>query len=377
MPTLGQPRWGATIAEPSGRIIWQSGEDISDWDFDRVLCDISKASIKIAASPVLCSRVEPWLHTLTFWAGSEVAWHGLVTETKAAKGSLTVTASDGACLFKRRRLPSGRFWDQRDASQVMQQLVVDGMGPSDPLHIADHIHALDSRIWVVVNETANSVLVDDVVDDLTEVGLEWTFVGGSLMVGPVGARHRTAPLSDRHLGDDVVVTKVGKDVVTDVLVKGEGVWAQRAIEDDRIVLQSIVKGNKLATVQECETKAQATLDQFAVAPVAVSVGGAGLRADAPVSLHELVPGVRVPVSSVQTGVRVGCDLMIEKVAYSPDGIKLTHVPPSVSWEAREEFPPPLTNDFKSPWEKEQAGKANASQKDKADDADWVKPGTPL
>ncbi|MGZ7292831.1 hypothetical protein ACXWQM_09710, partial [Streptococcus pyogenes] len=99
------------------------------------------------------------------------------------------------------------------------------------------------------------------------------------------------------------------------------------------------------------------------------VGGAGLRADAPVSLHELVPGVRVPVSSVQTGVRVGCDLMIEKVAFSPDGIKLSLVPPSVSWEAREEFPPPLTNDFKSPWEKEQAGKANASQKDKADDAD--------
>lgn len=378
MGMYGRPRWGATIAEPSGRIVWQSGEDITDWSFDRVLSDISQASIKLTASAAVCARVEPWLHTLTFWAGSDPAWHGLITDTRATNGELIVEASDGGCLFKRRRIPSGRMWDQADASQVMAQLVVDAMGVSDPLHVADHIHAEDSRVWVVVNETANSVMVSDIVDDLVDAGLEWTFVGGALLIGPVGSRHQTAPLSDKHLGGDVAVRKTGKDVLTDVLVVGEGVWAQRAIPDDRIVLQSIEKGDKLVTVQECETRADSVLKQFGVSPLTIEVGGQGLREDAPVTVDELVPGVRVPVASRQTGVPVGALMMINEVKFSADSVELSLVQPSVDWKSREEFPPPREFDFKSPWEKEQAGKNNEAQnKDKAYDADWVKPGSPM
>lgn len=378
MGVLGSPEWGATIAEPSGRIVWQSGERMGKWSFSRVLNEASDAVLSIPASPELCDRVEPWIHTLTFWAGTDVAWHGMVIETVAEDGVLTVSAADGGAFWKRRRLPSGRAWDQADASQVMSQLVVDAMSVGDPLHIADHIASEPSRVWVVVNETANTIMVGDLVDDLVDAGLEWTFVGGALLIGPVGARHTTAPLSDRHLGGKVSVKKAGKDVLTDVLVTGDGVWGQRAIADDRIVLQSIEKGDKLVTVQECETRAQAVLDERGVSPISVTVGDTGLRADTPITLDELVPGVRIPVSSTQTGIKVGALLMLEEVNVTQDGVEVSLGQPTTSWEKRAEFPPPPTFDHRSPWDKENQGKNNDAQnKEKAYDADWVKPGIPL
>lgn len=376
---LGVPRWGATIAEPSGRIIWQSGDnDLSDWSFTRELCDVSDGSLTLPSMPDLAGRVEPWLHTLTFWADTEPAWHGVVMSVSSDAQELKIGAVDGAVFFKKRRIPSGRTWDQADASQVMAQMVVDAMSPSDPLHIADHLQSLDSRVWVVVDETANTVLLDDVVGDLTDAGLEWTFTGGTLLIGPIMSRYRTLPLTDKHLGSGVKVVKDGKDVVTDTLVTGDGVWAQEAIDDDRIVVQSITKGDKLVTEQECRTLAQSVLAEHGVSPVLLDLPDSTLTPETPISLSELVPGVIIPVSSSQTGIRVGVDMRLDKLTVDSGKVKVSLGTPGPSWETRSEFPPAPTMDHQSPWFKEQGNKtAAAAGEDKAYDADWTKPGVPL
>lgn len=356
MGVLGTPQWGAALTEPSGRVIWQAGEEgMTDWSFNRELCEISEGKITLPSDPALAQRVEPWLHALTFYAGLEPVWHGIVTGVVSGGGELVISASDGAAFFKRRRLPSGRTWDQADAAQVMSQVVTDGMGPSDPLRVVHHMHALDSRIWVVVDEAANTVLVSDVVDDLTSAGLEWTFFAGSLLIGPVAGRVTLPTLTDDHLGGDVKVSKSGKDVVTDVLVTGDGVWAQKALEDDRVVLQSIQKGDKLVTAAECETLADSVLAEHGVAPVSVSVPDS-LMPSAPVGINDLVPGVRVPISSSQTGITVGALLMLEKVTVDAGEVKVDFGVPGISFEEREEFPPPASMDHQSPWVREQASK---------------------
>lgn len=376
MATLGVPRWGATLSEPSGRIIWQAGEEgMTDWSFTRELSDISEGKLTIPANPAVAARLEPWIHMLTFYADYEPAWHGVVTSVKSSGNELAVVASDGAVFFKRRRLPSGRTWDQADAAQVMKQVVTDGMGPSDPLHVVDHLHALDSRVWVVVDETANSVMVADVVDDLTEAGLEWTFFAGSLLIGPVAARVTTATLTDAHLPGEVTVSKEGKDVVTDVIVTGDGVWSQRALPDDRIVIQSIQKGQKLVTEQECQTLAESVLAEQGVAPVTVDVSEGALLPGSPVGLGELVPGVRVPIASAQTGIRVGATLMLEKVTVDNGEVKVSLGTPGVSFADREEFPPPPTMDHQSPWVREQEEKNQKAALQ--EDAEGTTPPTPL
>lgn len=357
MPILGTPRWGASLTEPSGRVIWQAGEEgMTDWSFTRELCDISEAKLVLPSNPALANRVEPWLHALTIYADLEPVWHGMVMTVKSTSGKLTIDAADGAAFFKRRRLPSGRTWDQADAAQVMAQVVTDGMGPSDPLNVVDHMHAADSRVWVVVDESANTVLIDSVISDLVDAGLEWTFFAGALLIGPVAARVTLPTLTDAHLGGGVEVTKEGKDVVTDVIVTGDGVWAQRAIDDDRIVIQSIEKGDKLVTADECATLAESVLAERGVAPVTVTVDDGALLPTAPVTINDLVPGVRVPVSSSQTGITVGTLQMIEKVTVDAGAVKVSLGTPSVSVESREEFPPPATMDHQSPWVREQASK---------------------
>lgn len=357
MPTLGTPRWGASLTEPSGRVIWQAGEEgMTDWSFNRELCGISEAKITLPSNPALAGRVEPWLHALTIYADLEPVWHGVVMHVSSQKGRLVISASDGAAFFKRRRLPSGRTWDQADAAQVMAQVVTDGMGVSDPLHVVDHMHSLDSRIWVVVDEAANTVLIDDVISDLTSAGLEWTFFAGSLLIGPVAARATLPTLTDAHLGGSVEVEKDGKDVVTDALVTGAGVWGQRALPDDRVVIQSIEKGDKLVTAAECETRAESVLAERGVAPVTVSVSDGALLPSAPVSVNDLVPGVRVPVSSSQTGITVGALMMVESMSVDSGKVKINLGTPTVSADERDEFPPAATMDHQSPWVQEQASK---------------------
>lgn len=378
MATLGRPRWGATLTEPSGRVLWQSVDNFSGWSFTRVLNDSSEAHLELKSDATLASRLEPWLHCLTIYADYEPVWHGIVINVMSSRVGLFIDAVDGSAFFKRRRLPQSRRWDQRDAAQAMSQLVVDGMGVSDPLRIADNIRALDSRIWVVVDEQANTVMIDDVISDLVDAGLQWTFLAGTLLIGPIMARYQTQQLTDAHLTGEVQVSKVGKDVMTDVLVTGEGVWAQRAIDDDRIVIQGIHKGDKLVTADECETLAKTLLDERGVAPLRVEVQESPLPASTPIGLDELVPGVRVPVSSRQTGIEVGVEMMIEKVAVDDGNVQLTLGMPDTSYEERQEFPPAPTMSMQSPWVIEQQDKnQKAAGKDKDETADWVKPGVPL
>lgn len=376
MPALGTPRWGASLTEPSGRVIWQAGEEgMTNWSFTRELCDVSEADIVLPADPALANRVEPWLHALTIYADLEPVWHGVVMRVSSSAGQLKIAASDGAAFFKRRRLPSGRTWDQADASQVMTQVVTDGMGASDPLNVVNHMHAVDSRVWVVVDESANTVLIDAVISDLSDAGLEWTFFAGALLIGPVASGVTLPTLTDAHLGGAVEVTKEGKDVVTDVVVTGDGVWAQRAIPDDRIVVQSIEKGDKLVTADECATLADSILEERGVAPVSVTVADGALLPTAPVTINELVPGVRVPVSSSQTGITVGSLQMIEKVSVEAGAVKVSLGTPSVSVESRDKFPPAATMDHQSPWVHEQSSKNR--QAALQDEAEGTEPGVPM
>lgn len=379
MSVLGRPVWGATITEPGGRVIWQSDEGVTEWRWERQLSGMSEAMVMMPPSARVARRVEPWLHLLTMFADGEPVWHGVVTRLTAAKDGVTVDAADGAVFFKRRRLPAGRTFDQRDASQVMQQVVVDGMTVSDPLGVSDALHAVDSRIWVVVDEAANSVMIEDIIDDLVKAGLQWTFMAGTLLVGPVMSRFETGQLTDRHIGGSVTVTKDGGDVVTDILVTGEGVWAQRAIPDDRIIIQDIEDMNKVTSVSECENSAEAILKEKGVSPVLVDVAGAELPPETPISIQQLVPGVRVPVASRSTGVEVGAVLQLEKIVVDTGKVALTLGTAPPSWEERQEFPPPPTMWNESPYTLEQASRNNHASGRREDDptADWVKPGIPL
>ena len=379
--TLGRGEWTASLTEPGGRVVWASTADsVREFSFTRRLSETSTASLGAVASPTAAARIEPWLHTLTFFYDDEPAWSGIVTSAAAGRGGLDVEASDASIYWKRRRVPSARRYDQVDASHIMAQMVVDAMGVADPLRVSDGLIEYPSRVWAVVDVTANSMMLDEVIGDLVDAGLSWTVYAGRLLVGPGPERHTTATLSDKHLGDGISVVKDGRDVATDVLVVGKGVWAQASIPNDQVGIQAIVEADSLTTVQECEEAARRELKKRGIAPRKLQLpSGVSLSPDAPVSLSELVPGVRIPVSSEQTGILVGSEMQLEEVDVDggSDGVDVSVSlgAPGLTFEEREATPPPLAFDHYSPWEKEQRDKIGRAAGE--DRKDWAEPGVPM
>ena len=378
--TLGRGEWTAAVTEPGGRMVWAStASAVREFAFNRKLSDTSEANLGAIGSTA-GDVIEPWLHALTIFYDDEPAWSGIVTRVESSRGALDLAATDASAYWKRRRVPSARRYDQVDAAHIMAQMVVDAMGQADPLKVADTLIEYPSRVWAVVDVTANSMMVQEVIDDLVDAGLTWTIHAGRLLIGPGPERHVTARLTDRHLGDGISVVKDGKDVATDVLVVGKGVWGQAGLEGDRVGIQAIVKADALTTVQECEEAARRELAQRSVAPRFLDVpSGVSLSPDAPITLGELIPGVRVPISSSQTGATLGADLMLESLSVSGNdsGAKVSVGlgTPGPTVEERDATPPPLAFDHYSPWEKEQRDKAQQAQN--KDENDYSKPGVPL
>ena len=378
--TLGRGEWTAAITEPGGRMVWAStAAALRGFAFTRVLSDMSEASIE-AVGTSAGEAVEPWLHALTIFYDDEPAWSGVVTRVRSSRGSLEVEAADASAYWRRRRVPSARRFDQTDAAHIMAQLVVDAMGAADPLRVADTLIEYPSRIWSVVDVTANSMMVDEVIGDLVDAGLPWTVHAGRLLIGPGPERYTTARLTDRHLGDGVAVVKDGRDVATDILVLGKGVWGQAGLDGDRVAVQDIVQMDALTTVQECEEAARRELTRRAVAPRVLELpSGVSLSPDAPVALGELIPGVLVPVASEQAGITLGADMRLEEVSVSGDDggaeVSISLGTPGPTVEQRDATPPPLAFDHYSPWEKEQRDKAQQAQNKYEND--YGEPGVPL
>lgn len=381
MGALGSAEWSASVTEPTGRIVWSSGmTGMEEFSCGRDLSDVSSGSVTFLAPGALADRVEPWIHALNIFADDELVWQGMTTEVTAGARTVVLEAEDPATYMSRRRVPTGRRFDQEDASRIMAQMFVDAMAGGDPLKVSDNLLEYPSRIWAVVDETANAVTLDDVVKDLVSAGLEWTVYAGRLLIGPGPSRYTTQTLSDVHLGSGLTVVKDGRDVATDVVVIGKGVWGHRAIDDDRLGIQSIVKADSLTTVEECEKRAEEELKKYSVAPRRIVLGGSvSLSPESPVQLRELIPGVRVPVSTEQTGVLVASDMVLDQVRVSGDSggadVAIGLTTPGLSWEEREQFPPPKTFDGWSPYEKEKADKDRKASG--STDEGYAQPGIPM
>ena len=167
--------------------------------------------------------------------------------------------------------------------------------------------AYESRIWVTSHYVAGESMVSDAVADFVEQGLAWTVSAGRLLIGPVGARRSTAQITDRDFDGELAVEKDGTDMVTDALVVGKGVTGiYTAGATPYGMLQTIEKDDGAVREYECEQAAKLLVEDLQQAPRRIEVSGSSrLLPTAPIAIEELIPGVRVPVASNQTGITVG------------------------------------------------------------------------
>lgn len=362
---LGVGNYGVAISEWSGRIVWQTTDTkFNGLGFSREHSEVSQATLNAIMPRDIAGRLEPWVHRMSVYRDDVLVWHGSVIRVRATGMRVELEAADGAAMFTRRRIPLNRTWRQHDATQAMQTMVEDGLGYLDPVDLVDNIIAYESRIWVTSHYVAGEAMVADAVADFVDQGLGWTVTSGRLLIGPIGARRSTAQITDRDFDGELSVVKDGSDMVTDALVTGKGVTGiYTAGVTPYGMLQAIEKDDGAVRESECEQAAKRLVEDLRQAPRSIEVSGASrLLPSAPVSLEELIPGVRVPVASNQTGITVGSTMQLTKldveVSDSGETVKITLEETSVVDEPNE-LPDPEELDWRSPYERELASQ-NAS-----------------
>lgn len=357
---LGAGDYGVTLTEWSGRILWQSTDTkLNKLSFSRELSEVSQASLEAQMPEDIANLIEPWVYRLSVYRNDVLVWHGAVTKVRSVGKSVKLEAADGAVMFDRRRIPLNRTWRQHDATQAMTTMVEDGLGYLDPVDLVDNLIAYESRIWVTSHYVAGEAMVADAVSDFVDQGLVWTVAAGRLLIGPVGARRSTAQITDRDFDGEVAIIKDGTEMVTDALVVGKGVNAiYTAGPTPYGMLQTIEKDDGAVREYECEQAAKRLVEDLRQAPRSIEVSGASrLLPSAPISIEELIPGVRVPVASNQTGITVGSTMQLTKldvdVSDSGETVKITLEETSVVDEPSE-LPDPAEMDWRSPYERELA-----------------------
>lgn len=357
---LGAGDYGVTLTEWSGRILWQSTDTkLNKLSFSRELSEVSQASLEVQMPEDIANLIEPWVYRLSIYRNDVLVWHGAVTKVRSVGRSVRLEAADGAVMFDRRRIPLNRTWRQHDATQAMTTMVEDGLGYLDPVDLVDNLIAYESRIWVTSHYVAGEAMVADAVSDFVDQGLVWTVAAGRLLIGPVGARRSTAQITDRDFDGEVAIIKDGTEMVTDALVVGKGVNAiYTAGPTPYGMLQTIEKDDGAVREYECEQAAKRLVEDLRQAPRSIEVSGASrLLPSAPISIEELIPGVRVPVASNQTGITVGSTMQLTKldvdVSDSGEAVKITLEETSVVDEPSE-LPDPAEMDWRSPYERELA-----------------------
>lgn len=347
MSTLGYGEHQLLFTDRLGqRVAAVSDRQCTDTSWGRELSEVSQAQATIGDPPSALRNLEPWYHHLTVYRDGAIVWRGAVFTTSATSSQISLTARDPATYFDRRRIGNQRTWFQRDLSEVAADLIRDAMRVDDPFRLADGMVVEPTGIFVTRNVQADARMVAEELKDLVAAGLTWTVVGGRLLVGPVAAKHTTAPLTDRDVDGGFAVVKDGSDTLTDAVVLGKGVQARWFDNGSPLgVLQDIDKQDAVSQEYAAINAARRLVKDRRVTPRRVTLPSATrLAATAAMGMDELVCGAMMPVQTTATGVEVNSTMVLTAVKVTvkaaTDDVSVALADPPAPLEVQELTPPP-------------------------------------
>ncbi|MBT2490654.1 hypothetical protein J7E96_19465 [Streptomyces sp. ISL-96] len=311
--------------------------------WNRTLSDTSEASITIAkgsAGAECCAqlgKVEPFAHDLSIYRDSELVWQGPVFRVTENRTRFVVEARDVTEWLARTvnttllRYVSTNPADpkrqgpvQEIAESIIRENLLGGLfasGPDWP-RMVDYIvrqddtvtaryekdGSLDNEIWIVP-------ILRILDEELVPRGLEYTTVGRALVLG---RPQTTADPAQARLTLDAFAGDV--EIVRDGTNAASLVWVTNQEDQDISGSQYGVSGvvsayyGRLDYLIRTTAEGLTAYDLWQIArgsytgrnPVPTSLripDGAGLAATAPVSMRQLVPGVRIDVAA--TGMCMG------------------------------------------------------------------------
>ncbi|WP_327415380.1 hypothetical protein [Streptomyces sp. NBC_01233] len=346
MAVLGCPQeYRAVIHWRGGSLPFTSPgvSSLTAVSWNRTLNDTSEASITIAKGAAgaeccgLLGKVEPFAHELSIYRDAELVWQGPVFRVTENRTRFVIEARDVTEWLARTvnttllRYVSANQADpkhqgpiQEIAEAIITENLAGGLFASQPdwpemlpyiVRQDDTVNArfekdgsLDNEIWIVP-------ILRILDDELVPRGLEYTTVGRALILGrpQTTADPAQARLTLDSFAGDVEIVRDGTNAASLVWVSNQ---EDQDITGSQFGVSGVVSSvyGRLDVLIRTTAEGLTAYDLWQIArgsytgrnPVPTSLripDGAGLAVTAPVSMRQLVPGVRIDVAA--TGMCMG------------------------------------------------------------------------
>lgn len=297
--------------------------DLTGLTWGRVLSEVSQCVVSgnTATTAGVVQMVRPWMHWVSVWRDAEFVWSGLVTAFRVRSSRWEITAKDTATLMWRTRVPFTRQWVGEDPVEVAGE-AWDAMLATHMLQVPK-ARLMGSTLSYDVEAVRDRRMLHQLVDDLVQLGVEWTVLGGQGLFFPALRSEQLAlshvRLSDCDFDAELEVVHDGSRLFTDVRVQGKN-FASTAVRDYvGLRLQDLVSMDSLFGKGNIDRAARQAVARSVRPRAMLQVPqGAALMPDAPVDVRDLVPGVGIPVWTDLAG-GVQAVLRLESVEVSVDG----------------------------------------------------------
>lgn len=267
-------------------------------------------------------EVYPWATEIIVYRDGRDAWSGPVTNVEFGYGTVSVTASDLTAWWDRRLVTDLTFTGQ-DLSDIFVALHDVAMSP-DPI---DNFTVSATPTGITgdrVYKASDYKYVGDAIDELSKTGVDWTAYGRTILVGgeEVPAQPYVTLTDDFWTAPPQVVAR-GNEQATRVVVKGKGVQGVAVSGPEYVnfygVLTRVFDENDIqdypSAQQAAETRLALLEDQLYVETPA----NASLKPTAPITVEELIPGIRVRVDTQASCRQVVADFRLKEVKVDLNG----------------------------------------------------------
>lgn len=244
-------------------------------------------------------NIVPLVHWVDVWddTGNDLLWTGQISTFDGGREDIKIVAHDISSLGKATRNPLTKRWEATDPAVVADEFYQ---------KLIQH-HDLAAKTIVRpdplgdrydFSSTKDSGMIDKIMDDLVNMGLTWTIVNGTVILGPLPRKPFVALGEEHFVGADIRIKRDGTESYNDILLRSATNLAYAKAPMGGLSMQKIVTVDDMFGVSNTD-KATKEYAKYAsrIRDMITIPGGSVLRNDAPVSIEQLIPTARVTMEA--------------------------------------------------------------------------------
>lgn len=352
--------------------------DVSQVRWTRDRDGVSEADIRVegsacSAQATLLAGIEPKRSEIVIYRGLERVWEGPVWRVGWHADYVEINAHDVMAYVM--ATPLSKEWDNRfraDYDENGNPITIYTQ-PTEVTTRIEDILDYEMQVWEALDPPANvlpyrvvhhfpneartsaytvpyEMTVGEHIQALGRTaGIDWTVVGRAIHVWDVSrSLGKTRTLTEADFFSSVIITAYGADMAASVYVIGkDGTYGHAAEASPyygpwtMILTAYNEEGTDEPTQAELDSQAKRNLNGRMPVPIEVRIpDNSGIRLDTGLSIHDLVPGVQVPLLATLNSRQLSQLQKIDHVTVTeaPDGetVQVTLTPATKPDEDTEE-----------------------------------------